>query len=170
MLPVWWLRVWEILGVQVSWDCWSSYRVALLLSFFQLFPNSPLSSASVQWLGVDFTSSRKIGHQMEGWGCHPIVKNSDPVLFLSKRTAGTKMEKNLRKRTGPTSDPVQDNSQRSNTINDSMVCLKTGAYHDLEFSWAPQGSSSSCLIFCCSCCLGKIPYFCDFNNEINFYL
>jgi hypothetical protein len=40
MLSGWWLSVWEILGVQVSWDCWSSYRVALLLSFFQLFPNS----------------------------------------------------------------------------------------------------------------------------------
>jgi hypothetical protein len=26
--------------VQVSWDCCSSYRVTLLLSFFQLFPNS----------------------------------------------------------------------------------------------------------------------------------
>jgi hypothetical protein len=39
MLPGWWLRVWEILGVQVSWNCWSSYGVTLLLSFFQLFPN-----------------------------------------------------------------------------------------------------------------------------------
>jgi hypothetical protein len=29
----------EISGVQVSWDCWSSYEVALL-SFFQPFPNS----------------------------------------------------------------------------------------------------------------------------------
>ena len=32
------------------------------------------------------------------WGCHPMVKNSDPELFLSERTAGTKMEKNLSKR------------------------------------------------------------------------
>ena len=27
------------LRVQANWDCWSSYRVILLLSFFQLFPN-----------------------------------------------------------------------------------------------------------------------------------
>ena len=40
MLPGWWSSVWEILGVQVNWDCWSSYRVALLLIFFQLFPYS----------------------------------------------------------------------------------------------------------------------------------
>jgi hypothetical protein len=37
------------------------------------------------------------GHQVEGWGCHPTV-NSDPELFLSKRTAGMKMDKRLRKR------------------------------------------------------------------------
>jgi hypothetical protein len=30
---------------------------------------------------------------VEGWFCHPTVKNSDPELFLSKRTPGTKMEK-----------------------------------------------------------------------------
>lgn len=40
MLPGWWLSVWVILWVQVSWDCWFSFVVALLLSFFQLFPNS----------------------------------------------------------------------------------------------------------------------------------
>jgi hypothetical protein len=39
MLPGWWSSVWEILGFQVNWDCWSSYRVTLL-SFFQPFPNS----------------------------------------------------------------------------------------------------------------------------------
>ena len=47
---------------------------------------------------VESISSRKTGHQVEGWGCHPMVKNSDPELFLSKRTAGTKVEKRLRKR------------------------------------------------------------------------
>jgi hypothetical protein len=39
---------------------------------------------------VESPSSRKTGHQVEGWGCHPTVKNSDPQFFLSKRTAGTK--------------------------------------------------------------------------------
>ena len=47
---------------------------------------------------VESTSSRKTGHQVEGWGCHPTVKNSDPELFLSERTAGTKMEKSMRER------------------------------------------------------------------------
>jgi hypothetical protein len=47
---------------------------------------------------IKSTSSRKIGHQVERWGCHPTVKISDPELFLSKRTSGTKMEKRLRER------------------------------------------------------------------------
>jgi hypothetical protein len=33
-----------------------------------------------------------------GKAIHPTGKNSDPELFLSKRTAGTKMEKRLRER------------------------------------------------------------------------
>jgi hypothetical protein len=37
MLSVWWSSVWEISGVQLNW---SSYRVTLLLSFFQPFSNS----------------------------------------------------------------------------------------------------------------------------------
>jgi hypothetical protein len=47
---------------------------------------------------VESTSSRKTGHQVEGWGCHPTVKNSDPESFLSKRTAETKMETRLKER------------------------------------------------------------------------
>ena len=47
---------------------------------------------------VESTSSRKTGHQVKGWGCHPTVKNSNPELFLYIRTAGTKMEKILRER------------------------------------------------------------------------
>jgi hypothetical protein len=38
---------------------------------------------------IESTSSRKTGHQVEGWRCHPTVKNSGQELFLSKRTAGT---------------------------------------------------------------------------------
>ena len=34
--------------------------------------------------------------QVEGWGCYPTVKIPVPELFLSERTAGTKMEKSLR--------------------------------------------------------------------------
>jgi len=33
-------QFWEIPGVQVVWDCWSSFRITPLLSFFQLSPNS----------------------------------------------------------------------------------------------------------------------------------
>jgi hypothetical protein len=33
------------------------------------------------------TSSRKTGYQVKGWGCHPIVKNSAPELFLTDRCA-----------------------------------------------------------------------------------
>jgi hypothetical protein len=47
---------------------------------------------------VESTFSRKTGHQVEGWGCHPTVKNSDPKVSLSRRTAGTKMEKSPRER------------------------------------------------------------------------
>jgi hypothetical protein len=47
---------------------------------------------------VEPTSSRKTGHQVKGWACHPTAKDSDPELFLTERTAATKMEKNLRKR------------------------------------------------------------------------
>ena len=47
---------------------------------------------------VESISSRKTGHQVEEWGYHPTVKNSDPEFFLSKRTAGTKLEKRLGER------------------------------------------------------------------------
>ena len=39
---------------------------------------------------VKSISIRKMGLRAEGWGCHLTVKNSDPELFQSKRTAGTK--------------------------------------------------------------------------------
>jgi hypothetical protein len=47
MLSGWWLSVWEISRVYVSWDCWSSYGVALLLSFFQMhtFLNASIHSS-----------------------------------------------------------------------------------------------------------------------------
>ena len=47
---------------------------------------------------VESTSSTKTGHQVERWGCNPIVKNSDSKLFLSERTVGTKMETRLGER------------------------------------------------------------------------
>jgi hypothetical protein len=47
---------------------------------------------------VESISSRKTEHHLEGGGCHPTVKNSDPKLFQSKTTAETKMENRLRER------------------------------------------------------------------------
>jgi hypothetical protein len=47
---------------------------------------------------VESTSSRKTEHHVEGWGCHPTVKSSEPELSFSKRTAGTKLETSLRER------------------------------------------------------------------------
>jgi hypothetical protein len=35
---------------------------------------------------------------VEGWVFHPTSKNSELQLFLSKRIAGTKMEKTLKER------------------------------------------------------------------------
>jgi hypothetical protein len=46
MQSVWWSSVWEILGVQINWDCWSSCRIALLLSFFQSSPIQQQGSAA----------------------------------------------------------------------------------------------------------------------------
>jgi hypothetical protein len=79
---------------------------------------------------VESNSSRKTRHQVEGWGCHPTVKNIVPELFLSKRTAGTKMEKRLRKRrsrTSPNWDPSQGEGSRPDTITDAVMYLQTGA-------------------------------------------
>jgi hypothetical protein len=59
----------------------------------------------------ELVSSRKTGHQVEGWGCCPIVNTSDPELFLSEGTAGTKMEKSLRKR-WPSNQPKLGSSSR----------------------------------------------------------
>jgi hypothetical protein len=45
------------------------------------------------------------GLKWRGKGCYPTVRIPDPELFLSKRTAGTEMEKRLKERrstlTGP---------------------------------------------------------------------
>jgi hypothetical protein len=46
---------------------------------------------------VESTCSIKIGHQVEEWGYYPILKNSDPELFLFERTAGTKKKKKWRR-------------------------------------------------------------------------
>ena len=61
---------------------------------------------------VESTSSGGTGHQVEGWGCHPTAKNSDPELFLSKRIAGTKMENRLRGRRSSDRPKFESSSRR----------------------------------------------------------
>jgi hypothetical protein len=54
MLSVWWSSVWKISGVQMNWDCWSSYRIPFLLSFFQpSLIQQQGSAASVHWWGTN---------------------------------------------------------------------------------------------------------------------
>ena len=54
IVPVWWLSVWEIPGVQVSWDGWSSMGSLYSSSSSSYSLIQPLlSPASVHWLGVN---------------------------------------------------------------------------------------------------------------------
>jgi hypothetical protein len=79
---------------------------------------------------VESTSSRKTEHQVEGWGCHSTVKNSDSELFLSTRTIGTKWRGNCGKGgpvTGANGDPSQWEAPRPDTITDTMMYLQTRA-------------------------------------------
>jgi hypothetical protein len=81
----------------------------------------------------EFIYSRKLESQVEGWGCHDTVKNSDSLLFLSERTSGTKMEKSLRKSRSSDRKKLRSSSEggpRSGTITSAMVYLHIGAYHD----------------------------------------
>jgi hypothetical protein len=70
---------------------------------------------------VELTSCRSTEHQVERWSCHLTVKNSDPELFMSERTAGTKMEKSL-KRKGRSND-------RPKLGSSSGECPKTWHYY-----------------------------------------
>ena len=67
MLPCWWPIVWEISGVQVSWDCWSSYQVVLLI-YFQPLPNS---TTEIPCLGINICIclSQVFGGSLRGHPC-----------------------------------------------------------------------------------------------------
>jgi len=46
---------------------------------------------------VESNSNGETRHQVEGWGCHPIDKSTNPKLFLSEGTAGTINGESMRK-------------------------------------------------------------------------
>jgi hypothetical protein len=60
---------------------------------------------------VEPTSSKKTGHQVEGWGCHPTVKALTQNC-LSERTAGTKMENSPRERKSSNRPKLGPSSRR----------------------------------------------------------
>jgi hypothetical protein len=61
---------------------------------------------------VEFTSHLGTGHQVEGWDGHATVKISDPELFFSKGTAGTKMKKSLSERSSSDKCKLGSSSRR----------------------------------------------------------
>ena len=76
---------------------------------------------------VEFSSSRKTGHQVEGWGCHPLVKNCEPYCCCLKELQGQKWRRDRRKGgpvTGPTWNTSQGKAPRPDTISDAMVYLE----------------------------------------------
>jgi hypothetical protein len=78
---------------------------------------------------VESTCRGKTGHQVERWGYHPTVKNSNPELFLSKRIAWTKMKTRLRERMSSDRPKLKFSSVRPEAIADAMVCLQIGTLH-----------------------------------------
>jgi hypothetical protein len=84
---------------------------------------------------VEFTSTRKTEHQVEGWDCHPIVKNSDLELFLSKRTVGTKVEKSLKKKRSNDRPKWESISRRSCKAWHYYWCY--GVFTDRCLAWLP---------------------------------
>jgi hypothetical protein len=66
MLSVLWSSV---SGIQINWDCWSSYRISLLLSFFQtsLFNNRGQLLLSTVWVQISASDSFSCLLDLSGW-------------------------------------------------------------------------------------------------------
>lgn len=110
MLPGWWLRVWEILGIQVCWDCWSSHGVALLLNLFQTFPNSTTGVPDVRPL-VGF--KYLLPSQSAACWAFTLLKS---VLF-------TFWTSGLRSKLSPVSIPTQCYPLLHPLMDDTILCL-----------------------------------------------
>ena len=67
---------------------------------------------------IESISSRKTGHQVEGCGCHPTVKNSDQNCSCLKELRGKGDSV-----TGSNWDLSQGETPRPDTITDAVVCL-----------------------------------------------
>ena len=79
MLSVWWSNVWEISGLQINWDCWSSYRITLPLSYFQpSLIQQQGSAASVHWLSANIC----IWLSAVCWGFWRVVISEGPFLWV----------------------------------------------------------------------------------------
>lgn len=80
----WWLSVWEILGVHVHGDCWSSHGVALLLNFFQPFPYSPIRvPGEVAWLSKIYQSLGGESQDLKGGTLGEMPNNGERELVES---------------------------------------------------------------------------------------
>jgi len=70
---------------------------------------------------LESISNRKTGHQVDGWGCHPLVKNFDLEFFLPKRT---KVEKRLReRRSSDWSKLGSSRNRQKNCIINTEICV-----------------------------------------------
>ena len=72
---------------------------------------------------------------MEEWGDHPIVKNSDPYLFMSERTAETKMEKSMRKRWSSEATLITFNCDQLAISEVQSVIIIMGSIADFRKTW-----------------------------------
>jgi hypothetical protein len=79
---------------------------------------------------IDFSSSRKTGHQVEGWDCHPTVKNCDPEILQSKKNYRNKKWRRVWGKGGsvtrPTSNPSQGEALKPATLTDAMLWSHRG--------------------------------------------
>jgi hypothetical protein len=93
MLSVWWSRVWEISEVHINWDCWSSYRVVLLLSFFQ--PSLYVLNNKCTLVTHTYTSTENPRHRPQNTKCSTSWSVQVRTLQIDKVRGQWKEEGNV---------------------------------------------------------------------------